>query len=209
MPDQDELQKILIADDHDIVREAVARFLAAELGAEVTTVGSADAALVAIQEKGPFSVVLLDIDMAGMRGTESVRSVIVANHPGAVVIFSGIANDDFVARAINAGARGHIPKTQSLASLPDAIRLIVSGTVFVPFVSRPTQRERSTGDGLTTKQLEVLRLVSRGFSNKQIGLDLGMTEVAVKMHMRNICARLGTKNRTEAAMIARDSGLLN
>jgi len=209
MPDQDELQKILIADDHDIVREAVARFLAAELGAEVTTVANADAALVSIQEKGPFSVVLLDIDMAGMRGTESVRRVVAANHPGAVVIFSGVANEDFVARAIDAGARGHIPKTQSLASLPDAIRLIVSGTVFVPFVSRSTQRVRSTSDGLTTKQLEVLRLVSRGFSNKQIGLDLGMTEIAVKMHMRNICTRLGTKNRTQAAMIARDSGLLN
>jgi len=209
MTDQAGLQKILIADDHDIVREAIARVLAADLGSEITTVANADAALASIQESGPYSVVLLDIDMAGIKGPDTVRAVVEANHPGAVVIFSGVANEDFVARAIEAGARGHIPKTQSLASLPDTIRLIASGTVFVPFVSRSALKERSVGNGLTTKQLEVLRLVSRGFSNKQIGLELGMTEVAVKMHMRNICNRLGTKNRTQAAMIARDTMLLN
>ncbi|MDX5414105.1 MAG: response regulator transcription factor, partial [Rhodobacterales bacterium] len=117
----------------------------ADLGAEVRTVADADAALRSIQAEGPFSVILLDINMAGMNGTESVRKIAAANQPGNVVIFSGIANEDFVARAIEAGARGHIPKTQPLASLPDAIRLIASGTVFVPFTNRSVQRERAPG----------------------------------------------------------------
>jgi DNA-binding NarL/FixJ family response regulator len=203
------LQKILIADDHDIVREAIARVLVADLGAEVRTVADAHAAMLCIQEEGPFSVVLLDINMTGMKGTESIGKIVTANRPGNVVIFSGTTNEDFVARAIEAGARGYIPKTQPLASLADAIRLIVSGTVFVPFTNRSAQRERPTSDGLTDKQRDVLRLVSRGQSNKQIGIELGMTEVTVKMHMRNICNRLGTKNRTQAAMIARDAGLLD
>lgn len=202
------VQKILIADDHDIVREAIARVLAAELDAEITTVADADSALRSIEEKGPYSVLLLDIDMAGITGTESVRKIVVANDPGAVVIFSGVASGDFVARAIEVGARGHIPKIQSLASLPDTIRLIASGTVFVPFIARSKQGERSAGGGLTAKQIEVLRLVSQGMSNKQIAIELNMTEVTVKMHMRNICNRLGTKNRTQAAMLARDAGLL-
>lgn len=203
------LQNILIADDHDIVREAIARVLVADLGAEVRTVADANAAMACIQEEGPFSVVLLDINMTGMKGTESISKIAAANRPGNVVIFSGTTNEDFVARAIEAGARGYIPKTQPLASLADAIRLIVSGTVFVPFTNRSAQRERPASDGLTDKQRDVLRLVSRGQSNKQIGIELGMTEVTVKMHMRNICNRLGTKNRTQAAMIARDAGLLD
>lgn len=201
-------QKILIADDHDIVREAVARVLTADMGARVTTVADAESAMKAIAMDGPFAIILLDVSMAGMTGVDVVRRIAQANEPGAVVIFSGVANDDFVARAIESGARGHIPKTQSLASLPDAIRLISSGTVFVPFNGRPRYESQDSGEGLSDKQLRVLRLVSQGLSNKEIALHLGMTEVTVKMHMRNICSRLGIKNRTQTAMFARDAGML-
>lgn len=201
-----DLRSILIADDHDIVREAVARALRSDLAVEVRTAASGQDTLAEIERHGSFAIVLLDVNMEGINGLEAVRKIVEANQPGAVVIFSGVVNDDFVERSIDAGVRGYVPKTQSLASLPEAIRLIWTGTIFVPFSKRLSKMDQNVN--LNDKQLNVLRLVESGMSNKQIGHELGMSEVTVKMHLRNICGKLEAKNRTQAVIKARHSGLL-
>jgi two-component system nitrate/nitrite response regulator NarP len=152
--------------------------------------------------------VLLDIAMPGMASKTSVEEVIAANAPGAVVVFSGLVDATFVRQAILNGARGYIPKTLPLKSLSSTLKLIASGQIFVPFsVQEPESIDIQT-PRLSPKELAVLRLLVKGQTNKEIARALDSTEVRVKMHLRSICSRLNAKNRTQAALIAEQSGLV-
>lgn len=203
-----EVKSILIADDHDIVRDAVALVVGNELDVRVMTAKDKDTVLQQIREAGPFDVVLLDIAMPGMASKTSVEEVIAANAPGAVVVFSGLVDETFVRQAILNGARGYIPKTLPLKSLSSTLKLIASGQIFVPFsVQEPESIDIQT-PRLSPKELAVLRLLVKGQTNKEIARALDSTEVRVKMHLRSICSRLNAKNRTQAALIAEQSGLV-
>jgi two-component system nitrate/nitrite response regulator NarP len=203
-----EVKSILIADDHDIVRDALALVVGNELDVRVMTAKDKDTVLQQIREAGPFDVVLLDIAMPGMASKTSVEEVIAANAPGAVVVFSGLVDETFVRQAILNGARGYIPKTLPLKSLSSTLKLIASGQIFVPFsVQEPESIDIQT-PRLSPKELAVLRLLVKGQTNKEIARALDSTEVRVKMHLRSICSRLNAKNRTQAALIAEQSGLV-
>ena len=143
----------------------------------------------------------------GMRGVERM---IEANAPGAVVLFSGQVRLDGALRAIEVGAKGFIPKTLPLRSLANAIRFVSLGEIFLPpsFAKsiRTQQRKRATGS-LSETELDVVRGVTKGKTNKDIARDLGMSEVNVKMHVRSICAKLNVANRTQIAMTAVMRGL--
>jgi DNA-binding NarL/FixJ family response regulator len=204
-----EVLSVLVADDHDIVRDAVAHVISNELAVEVMTAKDKETVLQAIVESGPFSVLLLDIAMPGMASTSSVEEIVKANAPGAVVVFSGLVDEVFVRQAIMNGARGYIPKTLPLKSLCSTLKLIASGQIFVPFspvehasLDRKTPR-------LSDKELSVLRLLVKGQTNKEIARALDSTEVRIKMHLRSICSRLNAKNRTQAALIAEQTGLVD
>jgi len=204
-----EVMSVLIADDHDIVRDAVAHVVRNELAVPVLTAKDKDTTLQAIAAHGPFSVLLLDIAMPGMASANSVEEIVSANGDGAVVVFSGLVDEIFVRQAILNGARGYIPKTLPLKSLCSTLKLVASGQIFVPFspvdhsaIDRKTPR-------LTDKELSVLRLLVKGQTNKEIARALESTEVRVKMHLRSICSRLNAKNRTQAALIAEQSGLVD
>lgn len=203
-----EVKSVLIADDHDIVRDAVALVVGNELDVRVMTAKDKDTVLQQIREAGPFDVVLLDIAMPGMASKTSVEEVIAANAPGAVVVFSGLVDETFVRQAILNGARGYIPKTLPLKSLSSTLKLIASGQIFVPFsVQEPESIDIQT-PRLSPKEIAVLRLLVKGQTNKEIARALDSTEVRVKMHLRSICSRLNAKNRTQAALIAEQSGLV-
>lgn len=203
-----EVKSVLIADDHDIVRDAVAHVVGNELGVPVATAHDKSSALELMDSHGPYSVVLLDIAMPGMTNPGAVLDVVRANAPGAVVVFSGLVDETFVRQAILNGARGYIPKTLPLKSLSRALELVASGQVFVPFMSSDQVFTKPAAPKLGIKEVGVLRLLVKGLTNKEIARELDLTEVRIKMHLRNICARLGAKNRTQAAMIAEHQGLL-
>lgn len=204
-----EVMSVLIADDHDIVRDAVAHVVGNELGVPVRTAKDKDSVLEAIQENGAFNVLLLDIAMPGMASKTSVEEIIKANAPGAVVIFSGLVDEVFVRQAIQHGARGFIPKTLPLKSLSSTLKLVASGQIFVPFSVQEAPAIEVPGPRLSTKEMSVLRLLVKGQTNKEIARALDSTEVRVKMHLRSICSRLNAKNRTQAALIAEQSGLVD
>lgn len=201
---------VLIADDHQLIRDALAILLLSQGRFTVTTVSSFDAALSELACKGRIDVVLLDVVMPGMRGLNSVEQTVKLNPGGAVVLFSGNVAADFIQQALDFGARGYIPKTLPLKSLATAIELIASGQVFVPFIleAEPADPQQVDSDRLTQKELEVLRLVSDGLTNKEIAWRLGMAEVTIKMRMRSVCAKLAAKNRAHASMIGKEKGLI-
>ncbi|MBZ8117739.1 response regulator transcription factor [Roseovarius sp. LXJ103] len=195
---------ILIADDHQLVRDMIGAFIDAQPDFDITAVSSYPEALEALSANKAFDVVLLDVKMPGMDGISSLGALVRKFPETAIVVFSGSTTDEYVKDALEQGARGYIPKTLPFKSLLNTIRLIASGEVFIPssFLNSTAEAGGAMNFGLSQNELKVLRKVCAGQSNKEIARDLQMTEVTVKMHMRGICNKMGAKNRTQAAVIA-------
>lgn len=198
---------LLLADDHDLVREAIAAFLLAEGMESVATVASLPEALQLLARKR-FDLVLLDYSMPGMNGLEGLAAARAAAPGIPVAILSGSISRDLAEAALKSGAAGYVPKTLSSRAMVAAIRAMVAGETFNPVGL--LQHDPALGEGLTSltrRELDVLRGICEGKSNKEIARDLDLQEVTVKLHVKTLCRKLSARNRTHAAMIARDAGL--
>ena len=201
--------KIAIADDHKLLADAVSSMLGGEGGFETSCCYDLES-LLKLLGRDKFDVVLLDLKMPGMSGLDSVAQVVRAARDGYVVLFTGQVDRHVLDKALELGVRGLIAKTMPLRSLGSIIELISSGLIFVPvgadFPGSTTDLENN--HGLNDKELYVLRLAADGMTNKEIGREMGATEVIIKMHMRSICRKLGARNRAHAAIISRERSLL-
>jgi len=204
--DQSENLRILVVDDHLLVAETVVAALMQDHGFHVDTAPDLDAALKAVRGAGRYDVVLLDYDIPGMEPLEAMRLLIEAND-GHVALFSGIVGRIMVERAIDAGAAGFIPKTLPLRTLGHAIRFIADGEVYLP--AEYIRRAGAESDlGLKPREMQVLACLCEGLQNKEIGRQLGLNEVIVKMDVKAICRKLGARNRTQAVIAAQKQGLV-
>ena len=201
---------VLIADDHRLVRDALVLALETDKRFDVMAAENYDAVLAKIVSLKKICVILLDINMPGMNGLESVKEIVELNAKGAVVVFSGNTALEFANKALELGARGFIPKTLPLRSLAAAIHLIAMGQVFVPIDASASeiQPKQNNVGRLTPKELAVINFVSEGLTNKEIAWKTNVVEVTVKMHMRSICIKLKAKNRAHAVTLASKAGLL-
>jgi two-component system nitrate/nitrite response regulator NarP len=201
--------KILLADDHNLLAEAIGNMLNAQPGNEAITTDSYDGILSLLAEHSDFDIVLLDLKMPGMVGISSVKNVIEKAAPAKVVLFTGLVDRHFLHNALELGCKGLIPKTMPLQSLNSVLQLIMSGQTFVPMDATASGLDKSGAEhDLSEKELFVLRLAADGLTNKEIARDMGANEVTVKMHMRSICKKLGARNRAHAAMISRERSLI-
>lgn len=200
------MMRLLVADDHDLVRETIAAFLVDAEIQEVQTVATLDEALDVANNTGTFDLVLLDYNMPGMNGLEGLGKMQMANGGRPVAIMSGCATRDIAEAALKAGAQGFIPKTLSARTLLTAARFMAAGEIYAP-LDFMRQDEEAAGGPLTRRELEVLRGICEAKSNKEIARDLDLQEVTVKLHVKTLSRKLGARNRTHAAMIARDRGL--
>lgn len=202
--------RILIADDHDLVRDTIVLFLQTEGGIEAEAVGSLPAAIAAIESQPQFDLVLLDMMMPGMNGLESLRQVMAMNGGQRVALISGTGSPELAEQALAAGAAGYLPKTLSAKSLANAVRFMAMGEQYVPLGFLRSATEEPThplAQRLSRREREVLGGLIEGKSNKEIARDLGITEPTVKLHMKTLYRKIGAHNRTQAAMIAKESGL--
>ncbi len=205
------VMKILIADDHDLVRDMLSALLAQEPGIAVVTAGNFDEASQRMLREGPFDVVLLDYSMPGMNGLEGLRKARELNLGSPAALLSGTAPRAVAEEALASGAAGFLPKTMPAKSLVHAVRFMAAGEQYAPvqlMTEKPNEPvAHPLKDKLTKREFEVLQGLVDGLSNKEIGRRLDLQEVTVKLHVKTLCRKLEARNRTSAAMIAKNAGL--
>ncbi|WP_095589971.1 response regulator transcription factor [Actibacterium ureilyticum] len=202
--------RILIADDHDLLRDTLVAFLGADGSIETAAAASFPEACDQIRSDGPFNLVLLDFKMPGMNGLDSLREAIAMEGGQRVALISGEATREIAEQALEMGAAGFIPKTLPAKSLVNAVKFMAMGEQYAPidFMTAPEEAdEHPLAKRLTPREMDVLRGLSTGKSNKEIARDLDLTEPTIKLHMKTLYRKLGVNNRTQAAITARDSGL--
>jgi NarL family two-component system response regulator LiaR len=209
--------RVLIVDDHSIVRKGIAALLATEPDFEVVGEAANGVDAVAQAEALAPDVVLMDLVMPKMDGIEATRRI--AALPGSirVLVLTSFAADDKVFPAIKAGALGYLLKDTSPVDLVNAIRRVYRGepslepqiaSKVLYELAHPPQT-RLTQDPLSERELEVLRLLAQGNSNREIADQLCITEMTVRAHVSNILGKLHLASRTQAALFALREGLAN
>jgi two-component system, NarL family, nitrate/nitrite response regulator NarL len=201
--------RILIADDHELLRDVLRSYLEAEGGFTVETVADLPAALEAIAVAAPpFDLVVLDYGMPGMDGYDGLDQALAASHGRPVALMSGLAPQGVAERVLASRAAGYLPKTLPARSLVNAIRFMAAGETYMPLdLHRPSQTPDASPSGLSPRELQVLGGLCAGHANKEIARDLGLREPTIKLHVKLLCRKLGARNRTHAAMIARERSL--
>jgi DNA-binding NarL/FixJ family response regulator len=196
---------IFIVDDEAPAREMVGDYLKMH-GFGVTLCDGGKSLRKEIESSTP-DLVVLDLNMPVMGGQDGLGRMIEVAGDTPVAIISGVAQPDKVQAAIDAGARGFLPKTMSAKSISAAIRFMAAGEIYMPYA---LMQQGTVADGfdLKPRERDVLRGLAEGLSNKEIALKLDLQEVTVKLHIKTLSRKLNARNRTHAAMIARDNGLI-
>ena len=211
--------RLLIVDDHKVVRTGLRGFL--ELLDDFEIVGEGSNGVEAVEMATTLNpdIVLLDLMMPEMDGTEATRRILLANPDMKILILSSFSSEDDVLPAIRAGAMGFILKDISPDDLADALRETYKGnTQLHPEIARRLMqtvqepRKSSTAsalDDLTEREVEVLSLIGRGRSNKEIADDLSISPMTVKTHVSNLLGKLELFDRTQAAIFAIRHGVVD
>jgi DNA-binding NarL/FixJ family response regulator len=199
--------KVLVVDDHPLIREALRNVLA-DLDMKCELLESADSAgaLGIAASHADIDLVLLDLNLPDAEGFTTLEALRRRRPATAVVVCSAQHDHQVVARAIALGAVGYIPKSTSHEVMVNALRLVCSGGMYLPPEVLGAAQLGAAGPQLTARESQVLALMLEGKSNKRISRQLGMAEATVKNHVTAILKALGVSNRTEAVIAAGRSG---
>lgn len=206
--------RVLIVDDHEMVREGLMSMLRSEPDFEVVGQTGRGEEVAALVETSKPDVVLLDTRLPDVSGVEVCRRLTRKHPEVAVVILTTYTDVELVEECLQAGARGYVVKDVERFSLKESIRAVHRGqAVLAPQVAgqlidrmRKGTLEEKRPAGLSASQVAILRLISRGHSNREIAADVHLSENTVKSHVQEIFRKLGVRNRVEAAILAGKSG---
>jgi DNA-binding NarL/FixJ family response regulator len=203
--------RVMIADDHSVVREGLERLLPTAGDIEVVASARDGEESVALAGEHRPDVVLMDLSMPGIGGAEATRRILAANSDACVVILTSFSDRDQILAALDAGAIGYLLKDGEPSELVEGVRAAARGeSPLHPRAARELLSSRDAPrprDGLTTREREILVLLTEGMPNKRISARLGISEKTVKAHLTSIFNRLGVSDRTQAALWAREHGI--
>jgi len=214
--------RVLIVDDQQLIREGLRTVLELEEGMEIVAEAADGAGGIAAFVSTSPDVVLMDIRMPGMDGVEATRRIRAANPDAKILILTTFDEDRLVFEAIRSGARGYLLKDLSGPELAAAVRDVAAGgaalqpgvaarvmDAFARLAGKVELSAPRAAELLSSRERAVLTLVARGFSNKEIAGQLNLAEGTVKNHISAILQKIDARDRTQAAMFARDLGLLD
>jgi two-component system nitrate/nitrite response regulator NarL len=211
--------KVLVVDDHRLFRQGLISLMSTREDL-VKVVGEATSAQEAVlmAEKVRPDVILMDIYMPQSDGLQATRELRQLLPEVAIVILTSSDDDEHLYEAIQLGAAGYLLKTLDAEELFDLLECVAHGEVAITramatrllyHLSRTDRGPGANGDELTSREMDVLHLVAKGATNPQIAIQLNITVNTVKVHLRNILSKLNVENRTQAATLAIERGLVN
>ena len=211
--------RVLLVDDQELVRSGFRMILEARDDIEVVGEAGNGREAVELAARTTADVILMDVRMPDVDGVEATRTILAAGSTARVLVLTTFDLDEYVVQAIRAGASGFLLKDVRPVELVDAIRVVAAGeALLAPSVTRrlldrfalavPDDRTPPALDGLTERELEILRLVAQGLSNAEIAERLVVGETTVKTHVSAVLRKLGLRDRVQAVIAAYDAGLV-
>jgi two-component system nitrate/nitrite response regulator NarL len=209
--------QILLVDDHPMLRKGVAQLISLEENLTVSAEASSGEEAIALAIKNPVDLILLDLNMKGLSGIDTLSALKRADVQSKIVIFSVSDNEADVLQALKFNADGYLLKDSEPEELIAKINLALKGEFVIsePLTQilvrslRSKPQKNSLLESLTQRELENLKLIANGKSNKDIANKLGITEATVKVHVKNLLKKLSLKSRVEAALWAVEHKIIN
>jgi DNA-binding NarL/FixJ family response regulator len=201
--------RILIADDHFVVRMGLSTLINTQDDMSVVAEAANGKQAVEMFRAHRPDVTLMDLRMPEMNGVESIIAIRAQEPDARIIVLTTYDGDEDIYRAFHAGARAYLLKDTHHDDLLGALRAVHQGQRFIPPAIANRLAERIPRSELTTRELEVLKLIVKGMSNREIAATLFITEGTVKIHVNNLLGKLGVSDRTKAATTALQRGIVH
>jgi len=200
---------IMVIDDQSVVRQGFVALINTVPDMEVIAEGINGQQAIELYREHKPDVTLIDLRMPVLGGVEAIAAIRSEFPDARLIVLTTHDGDEDIYRSLQAGARGYLLKDVFFEELEAAIRAVHSGGRRIPAAIAERLAERMASTDLTAREMEVLELIVRGRSNKEIGTQLGISEATVKSHINNILSKLGVTDRTQAATTALQRGLVH
>jgi DNA-binding NarL/FixJ family response regulator len=201
--------QIMVVDDHHIVRQGLVALIRTIPDMQVIAEASDGVQAVELHRKHHPDITLMDLRLPNKNGVEAITQIRQESPTARIIVLTTFDGDEDIYRALQAGAKGYLLKGMNTDELTDAIRTVHAGKSRIPAVVAERLAERMGGPALTGRELDVLKRIVGGRSNKEIAGDLFISEATVKTHINSILSKLGVSDRTQAATTALQRGIVH
>lgn len=201
--------RVMVIDDHQIVRQGLVALINTAPGLSVVAEGADGRQAVDLFRQHRPDITLMDLRLPLMSGAEATRAIRQEFPTAKIIVLTTFDGDEDIYRALQAGAQGYLLKGMSFEELLEAIRTVQAGMRRIPAAVAERLAERMAGQELTGRELQVLKLIVKGRSNKEIATELYISEATVKTHINSILSKLGVSDRTQAATTALQRGIVH
>jgi DNA-binding NarL/FixJ family response regulator len=201
--------RILVVDDHHVVRQGIVALIKSVEDMTVVAEAADGKQAVELFRKHRPDVTIMDLRLPVMTGVEAITEIRRESPAARIIVLTTFDGDEDIYRALQAGARGYLLKDMFGDDLMDAIRAVHAGKSRIPAAVAQRLADRMVGSELTARELEVLKLIVAGKSNKEIGNALSISEATVKTHINNLLSKMGVSDRTQAATTALQRGIVH